>query len=67
LDLLGGLRFDLFAADFDSFVNNQGFNRTDTKVSWRAGLVFHPTPTQSYYFSLVPPSILPPKPGAGRQ
>ena len=51
LDLLGGLRFDLFAADFDSFVNNQGFNRTDTKVSWRAGLVFHPTPTQSYYFS----------------
>jgi catecholate siderophore receptor len=51
LDLLGGLRFDLFAADFDSFVNNQSFNRTDTKVSWRAGLVFHPTPTQSYYFS----------------
>ena len=51
LDLLGGLRFDLFAADFDSFLNNQSFNRTDTKVSWRAGLVFHPTPTQSYYFS----------------
>jgi catecholate siderophore receptor len=51
LDLLGGLRFDLFAADFDSFLNNQGFNRTDTKLSWRTGLVFHPTPTQSYYFA----------------
>jgi catecholate siderophore receptor len=51
LDLLGGLRFDLFAADFDSFLNNQSFNRTDTKVSWRAGLVFRPTSTQSYYFS----------------
>jgi catecholate siderophore receptor len=51
LDLLGGLRFDLFAADFDSFLNNQSFNRTDTKLSWRAGLVFHPTSTQSYYFA----------------
>ena len=51
LDLVGGLRFDLFAADFDSFLNNQNFNRTDTKVSSRAGLVFHPTPTQSYYFA----------------
>jgi catecholate siderophore receptor len=51
LDLLGGLRFDLFAADFDSFLNNQSFDRTDTKVSWRAGLVFRPTSTQSYYFS----------------
>jgi catecholate siderophore receptor len=51
LDLLGGLRFDLFTADFDSFLNNQSFNRTDTKVSWRAGLVFRPTPTQSYYFA----------------
>jgi catecholate siderophore receptor len=51
LDLIGGLRFDLFAADFDSFLNNQSFNRTDTKLSWRTGLVFHPTPTQSYYFA----------------
>jgi catecholate siderophore receptor len=51
LDLLGGLRFDLFAADFASFLNNQSFNRTDTKVSWRAGLVFRPTSAMSYYFS----------------
>src|SRR5262249_22561596 len=34
-----------------SFLNNQNFNRTDTKVSWRAGLVFHPTSSQSYYFA----------------
>src|SRR5262249_33595389 len=40
LDLLDGLRFDLFATDFDSFLNNQHFNRTDTKVSPRTGLVF---------------------------
>jgi catecholate siderophore receptor len=51
LDLLGGLRFDLFAADFDSYLNNQHFERTDTKVNWRAGLVFRPTSTMSYYFS----------------
>ncbi len=51
LDLIGGLRFDLFAADFDSFLNNQSFDRTDKQVSYRAGLVFRPTPTQSYYFS----------------
>jgi catecholate siderophore receptor len=51
LDLVGGLRFDLFAADFDSYLNNQHFNRTDTKVSWRAGLVFRPTSTMSYYFA----------------
>jgi catecholate siderophore receptor len=51
LDLIGGLRFDLFAADFDSFLNNQSFARTDKQVSYRAGLVFRPTPTQSYYFS----------------
>jgi len=51
LDLIGGLRFDLFTADFDSFLNNQSFDRTDKQVSYRAGLVFHPTPTQSYYFS----------------
>ena len=62
LDLLGGLRFDLFAADFDSYLNNQHFNRTDTKVNWRAGLVFQPTSTMSYYFLLAPPSILPLKP-----
>ena len=51
LDLIGGLRWDLFAADFNSYLNNQNFDRTDKQVSYRAGLVFHPTPSQSYYFS----------------
>jgi catecholate siderophore receptor len=51
LDLIGGLRWDLFDADFTSHLNNQKFERTDKEVSYRAGLVFHPTPMQSYYFS----------------
>ncbi|MGE3541035.1 MAG: TonB-dependent receptor, partial [Candidatus Tectimicrobiota bacterium] len=51
LDLIGGLRWDLFQADFDSRLNNQNFDRTDKQVSYRASLVFHPTPSQNYYFS----------------
>jgi catecholate siderophore receptor len=51
LDLIGGLRWDFFEADFNSYLNNQNFERTDRQVSYRAGLVFHPTPSQSYYFS----------------
>ena len=52
LDLIGGLRGDLFVADLDSrIVGIPGFDQTVTKPSYRAGLVFHPTPAQSYYFS----------------
>jgi catecholate siderophore receptor len=51
LDLIGGLRWDLFNSDFNSYVNNMYFDRTDEKVSYRAGLVFRPTQWQSYYFS----------------
>ena len=52
LDLIGGLRGDLFIADFDShIVGIPGFDQTVTKPSYRAGIVFHPTPAQSYYFS----------------
>lgn len=53
LDLLGGLRWDRFSADFTDTVPvpKLQFDRTDDKVSYRAGLVFHPVPTQSYYFS----------------
>ena len=51
LDLIGALRFDLFAAAFTSHLNNQHFDRTDKQVRYRTGLVFHPTPTQSYYVS----------------
>lgn len=51
LDVIGGLRWDLFYADFDSRVNNLHLDRTDKQVSYRAGLVFRPTPEQSYYFA----------------
>jgi catecholate siderophore receptor len=52
LDLLGGLRGDLFVADQDSHITGiPGFDQTVAKPSYRAGLVFHPTPAQSYYFS----------------
>jgi len=52
LDLIGGLRGDLFVADLDSPIAGiPGFDQTVTKPSYRAGIVFHPTPAQSYYFS----------------
>jgi catecholate siderophore receptor len=51
LKLVGGLRYDLFDADFRSAFTGQRFDRTDTAVSPRAALVVLPTPTQTYYFS----------------
>jgi catecholate siderophore receptor len=51
LDLVGGLRWDLFDADFENRTTGQKFSRTDKMWSYRAGLVFHPWPTHSYYFA----------------
>src|SRR5690606_25208005 len=51
LDLVGGLRWDLFDADFENRTTGDKFSRTDRMWSHRAGLVFHPWPTHSYYFS----------------
>jgi catecholate siderophore receptor len=51
LDLVGGVRWDLFDADFKDRITGQKFARTDKMWSYRAGLVFHPWPTHSYYFS----------------
>jgi catecholate siderophore receptor len=51
LDLVGGVRWDLFDADFKDRITGQRFSRTDKMWSYRAGLVFHPWPTHSYYFS----------------
>lgn len=51
LDLIGGLRWDSFTADFDERITNAHFARTDQQVSYRAGLVFRPTAAQSYYAS----------------
>jgi catecholate siderophore receptor len=51
LKLIGGVRFDLFDADFESAFTRQHFSRTDTAVSPRAAVVVLPTKTQTYYFS----------------
>lgn len=51
LDLVGGLRWDLFDADFDNRTTGDKFSRTDRMWSHRAGIVFHPWPTHSYYFA----------------
>ena len=51
LDLVGGVRWDLFDADFKDRITGNRFSRTDKMWSYRAGLVFHPWPTHSYYFA----------------
>jgi catecholate siderophore receptor len=51
LDLVGGVRWDLFDADFKNRITGEKFSRTDKMWSYRAGLVFHPWSTHSYYFA----------------
>jgi catecholate siderophore receptor len=51
LKLIGGVRYDLFDADFRNAFAAQRFTRTDTAVSPRAALVVLPTTWQTYYFS----------------
>lgn len=57
-DVVGGARWDYFDADFkntaiaaDGTVTRTSFNRADRMWSYRGGLIFHPTQSQSYYFS----------------
>ena len=51
-DLIGGLRWDYFSADQENRIpGGVSFDATDNMWSYRGGLVFHPTPQQSYYFS----------------
>jgi catecholate siderophore receptor len=49
--IMGGLRYDLFDADFRNMFLGQKLSRTDEALSPRAALVFLPTKTQTYYFS----------------
>jgi catecholate siderophore receptor len=49
--IIGGLRYDLFDADFRNRFAAQKFSRTDEALSPRAALVFLPTKEQTYYFS----------------
>ena len=55
VDLVGGLRFDRFSADYHQANYSSGavldLNHVDNLVSPRAALVFKPWSTQSYYFS----------------
>ena len=55
LDLIGGLRFDRFSADYHQLSYSTGavlnLDHVDNVVSPRAALVFKPWPTQSYYLS----------------
>ena len=57
-DVVGGVRWDYFDTDFDNtdidaanVSTRSDLGRTDKMWSYRGGLIFHPTPFQSYYFS----------------
>jgi catecholate siderophore receptor len=50
-DVVGGVRWDYFDTDVkDDFLNDKR-KQIDKMWSYRGGLVFHPLPAQSYYFS----------------
>ena len=48
--LLGG-RFDNFDADYDRPQPQGDLSRTDDVFSWRAGVLYQPTPAQTWYAS----------------
>lgn len=57
-DIVGGVRWDYYDTDFNNTaIDDLGvgtrtdFRRIDKMWSYRGGLIFHPTPAQSYYFS----------------
>jgi catecholate siderophore receptor len=50
-DIVGGLRWDYFGTKFDNKISPDNFDRADKMLSYRGGLIFHPTQSQSYYFS----------------
>ncbi len=51
-EILGGVRFDRFASDFQNRITaGQNSTRTDDMVSWRGALVFKPTETIRAYFA----------------
>jgi catecholate siderophore receptor len=48
---LTGFRWDRFGTHFQNRVANERLHRTDEMLSYRFGLTWEPTETQSYYFS----------------
>lgn len=60
LKLVGGVRWDVYSAQIGNSINSANtpgsttvpyYTQTDTFTSVRAGVIFEPTPEQSYYFS----------------
>lgn len=60
LKLVGGVRWDVYTAQVGNSINSANtpgnraapyYTQTDTYTSVRAGIIFEPTPEQSYYFS----------------
>ena len=51
-ELTGGVRWDRFNAHYtQSVAPASAFNRLDEKPTWRTGLVYHPVPIGSIYFT----------------
>jgi catecholate siderophore receptor len=51
-ELIGGVRWDRFDADFEQFVAPvSSFRRVDRMTSWRGAVVYKPRPNGSVYFS----------------
>jgi len=50
-EVIGGLRYDRFDADFENSVGNVRLSRLDEEVSYRGGLVYKPMKNGSVYFS----------------
>jgi catecholate siderophore receptor len=50
-DIVGGVRWDYFGTKVDDKFLNDKRHQLDKMWSYRSGLVFHPTASQSYYFS----------------
>src|SRR4029434_825326 len=56
-DIVGGVRYDYYRAKQDNRLPagtagaGPDLDHTDNMPSYRGGMVFHPTPAQSYYFS----------------
>jgi catecholate siderophore receptor len=51
LELIGGIRYDRFDADFENSFGNLQFNRVDDMPSYRAGIVYKPMKIASIYFA----------------
>jgi catecholate siderophore receptor len=50
-ELMGGVRFDRFDSGFSNSIGNLNLSRVDEMASWRAAIVYKPTPIGSFYFS----------------